>query len=53
MFNYKLKEKEDSLRDLWKNINCTNSCMIAVPEKRERSGRDIHEDKTAKKFPNL
>ena len=47
------KKNEDILRDLWNNINCTNSCIIGVAEKRERRGRDIHEDITARKFPNL
>ena len=41
----KNKEKrmktEESLRDLWDNIKCTNSCVIAVTEgeERERKGQ--------------
>ena len=30
------KRNEDSLRDLWDNIKCTNICMIRVPEEEER-----------------
>ena len=33
----RIKRNEDSLRDLWDNIKCTNICVIGVPEeKRER-----------------
>ena len=27
-----MKRIEDSLRDLWYNIKCTNICIIGVPE---------------------
>ena len=32
----KKKNNEDSLRDLWDNIKCTNICIIGVPEGEER-----------------
>ena len=31
-----MKRNEDSLRDLWDNIKCTNICIIGVPEGEER-----------------
>ena len=30
------KRNEDSLRDLWDKIKCTNICLIGVPEGEER-----------------
>ena len=30
------KKNEDSLRDLWDNIKCTNICILGVPEGDER-----------------
>ena len=32
----RMKRNEDSLRDLWDNIKCTNNCIISVPEGEER-----------------
>ena len=32
----RMKRNEDSLRDLWDNIKCTNICIIGVPEGEER-----------------
>lgn len=54
MNKWENRKNEDSLRDPGENINFTiNSSVIAVPQKRERSGRDIYEDERAKKFPDL
>ena len=32
----RMKRNEDSLRDLWDNIKCTNIRIIGVPEREER-----------------
>ena len=32
----RMKRTEDSLRDLWDNINCTNSWIIGCPRRREK-----------------
>ena len=34
----RMKRIEDSLRDLWDNIKCTNIGIIGVPKKRKRKG---------------
>ena len=31
-----MKRNEDSLRNLWNNINYTNICILGVPEEGER-----------------
>ena len=32
----RLKTNEESLRELWGNVKCTNICIIGVPEGGER-----------------
>ena len=32
----RMKRNEDSLRDLWDNINCNNILIIGVPEGEEK-----------------
>ena len=34
----RMKRTEDSLRDLWDNIKCTNIGIIGVPEKEKKKG---------------
>ena len=35
----RVKRTEDSLRDLWDNIKCTNTLIIVVPEEEEKKKR--------------
>ena len=34
----RMKRTEDSLRDLWDNIKCTNIQIIGVPEEEKKKG---------------
>ena len=46
---------EDSLRDLWDNIKCTNIPIIGVPEEEEKKKgtEKIFEEIIVKNFPNM
>ena len=48
----RLKRNEDSLRELWDNVRCTNIRMIRVPEgeEREKGTEKILEEIIAKNF---
>ena len=35
----RMKRNEDSLRDFWDNIKCTNIRIIGVPEEEEKKKR--------------
>ena len=35
----KMKTNEESLREPWDNVKCTNICIIGVPEGEERVKR--------------
>ena len=50
-----MKRNEDSLRELWGNIKCTDICVKVVPEEEEREKRaeNIIEKIIANNFPNL
>ena len=50
-----MKRIEDSLRDLWDNIKCTNIQIIGVPEEEEKKKgtEKIFEEIIVEKFPNM
>ena len=49
------KRTEDSLRDLWDHIKCTNIQIIRVPEEEERKKEyeKILEEIIVQNFPNM
>ena len=51
----KKTKRNESLRDLWDNIKCTNICIIRVPEgeEREKGPEKIFEKMIAENFPNM
>ena len=50
-----MKRFEDSLRDHWDNINCTNIRIIGVPEEEEKKkgSEKIFEEITVENFPKM
>ena len=51
----RMKRTEDSLRDLWDNIKCTNIRIIGVPEEEEKKkGYEKNfEEIIVENFPNM
>ena len=51
----RMKRIEDTLRDLWDNIKCTNIRIIGVPEKEEKKKgtEKIFEEIIVENFPNM
>ena len=51
----RMKRIEDSLRDLWDNVKCTNIWVIGVPEKEEKKKgtEKIFEEIIVENFPNM
>ena len=51
----RMKKIEDSLRDLWDNIKCTNIRIIGVPEEedRKKETEEILEEIIVENFPNM
>ena len=49
----RLKTNEESLRELWDNVKCTNIRIIGIPEgEREQGTEKIFREIIAKNFPN-
>ena len=49
----RMKRHEDSLRDLWDNIKCTNIHNIGVPEEEKKKGyKKIFEEIIVENLPN-
>ena len=50
-----MKRTEDSLRDLWDNIKCSNSRIIGVSEEeeKEKGYEKIFEEMIVENFPNM
>ena len=50
----RMKRTEDSLRDLWDNIKCTNIRIIGVPEEEKKKGYEkIFEEIIVENFPKM
>ena len=52
----RLKRAEDSLRDLWGHIKCTNIRIIGIPEEEEEKKKvyeKIFEEIMVENFPNM
>ena len=51
----RLKTNEESLRELWNNVKCTNIHIIGVVEgeEREKGTEKIFQEITAENFPNM
>ena len=50
-----MKRTEDSFRDLWDNIKCTNIRIIGLPEEEEKNKeyQKIFEEIVVENFPNM
>ena len=49
-----MKRTEDSLRELWDNIKCTNIQIIWVPEEEKKEGYEkIFEEIIVENFPHM
>ena len=51
----RMKRTEDSLRDHWNNIQCTNIRIIGVPEEegKQKGYEKIFEEIMVESFPNM
>ena len=48
-----MKRTEDSLRDLWDHIKCTNIRIIGVPEEEKKGYEKIFEEIIVENYPKL
>ena len=50
----RMKRAEDSLRDLWDHIKCTNIWIIGVSEEGRKKGHEnVFEEIIVENFPNM
>ena len=51
----RMKRTQDSLRDLWDNIKCTNIQIIGIPEGEEKKKgyKKFFEEIIVENFPNM
>ena len=50
----RMKRAEDSLRDLWDHIKCTNIQIIGIPEEEKKKGYEkIFKEIIVENFPNM
>ena len=50
----RLKRNEDSLRDFWDNIKCSNIQIIGIPEEERNKGYEtVFEEIIVENFPNM
>ena len=51
----RLKTNEESLKELWDNVKCTNIHIIGVPEgeEKEKGTEKIFKEIAAENFPNM
>ena len=50
----RMKRTEDSLRDLWDHIKCTNFWIPGVPEEEKKKGyEEMFEEIIVENFPNM
>ena len=51
----RMKRTEDSLRDLWENIKCTNIQITGVPDEegRNKGYEKIFEEIIVENYPNM
>ena len=48
-----MKRIEESLRDLWDNIKCTNIRLIGVPKEEEKGNEKIFEEIIVENFSSM